>query len=53
MRETALYKEDWLGLQVLDQSHRLHLLEVDGDHLQFTDKWFVQQIITSYLNSTA
>jgi palmitoyl-protein thioesterase len=52
MRDTPLYKEDWLGLQVLDQSQRLHLLEVAGDHLQFTDTWFVRSIVGPFLNST-
>jgi palmitoyl-protein thioesterase len=53
MRETELYQQDWLGLKVLDQSNRLHFLEVAGDHLQFTDTWFVQQIIGPYLNTTS
>jgi len=52
MRNSTLYKEDWLGLKVLDESNRLKFLEVNGGHLQFTDPWFIQNIIKPYLNIT-
>jgi len=49
LRESPLYKEDWLGLQVLDKGGKLDLIECPGDHLQFTDKWFHENVITPYL----
>jgi len=52
LRESALYKEDWLGLQVLDKQKKLHFLEVNGDHLKFTDDWFLKSIVAPYLNGT-
>ncbi|KAK6474357.1 palmitoyl-protein thioesterase 1 [Huso huso] len=37
LQESALYKEDRLGLQALDKAGKLVFLSSDGDHLQFTD----------------
>jgi len=52
MQETTLYQEDWIGLKEMDQNKQLSFLSVVGDHLQFTDEWFVQNIVP-YLNSTS
>jgi len=49
LNDSALYKEDWLGLQQLDTESKLHFLTVDGDHLQFTDTWFIENIIKPFL----
>jgi len=53
LRESPLYTEDWLGLQVLDKANKLKFLEVDGDHLRFTDTWFLENIVSPYLNVTS
>lgn len=45
MQETDIYKEDWIGLRKLDQEKRIKFLECHGDHLKFTDQWFVDNII--------
>lgn len=42
--ESRLYKEDRLGLKVLNDTGRLHFLEMEGDHLQFTESEFAAQI---------
>ena len=44
-----LIKKDTLGLKTLDESGRLVKLSVDGDHLQFTQKWFEDNIIKQFL----
>lgn len=49
LRNSTLYQEDWLGLAKLDTAGRLHFLEVDGDHLQFTVPWFLESIVQPYL----
>lgn len=49
MRDTQLYKEDWIGLAALDRSNRVKLLSTKGNHLQFSDSWFVNTIIHNYL----
>lgn len=49
MEDSVLYKNDTLGLQTLDKSGRLHKLSVDGDHLKFTDEWFIENIIQPFL----
>jgi palmitoyl-protein thioesterase len=51
LRNSTLYKEDWLGLAKLDAAGKLHFLAVDGDHLQFTIPWFLQSIVQPYLAS--
>ncbi|KYQ90485.1 palmitoyl-protein thioesterase 1 [Tieghemostelium lacteum] len=52
MEETDLYIEDWIGLRYLDENGQVIKLSTDGNHLQFTDDWFVQNILTPYLNNT-
>jgi len=52
LQQSAIYTEDWIGLQTLDNSSRLEFLSVVGDHLQFTDQWFNDTIIFGYLNNT-
>jgi palmitoyl-protein thioesterase len=49
LRNSTLYQEDWLGLAKLDTAGKLRFLEVDGDHLQFTDTWFLESIVQPYL----
>ncbi|KAF4522674.1 hypothetical protein B566_EDAN010455 [Ephemera danica] len=41
--------KDRLGLQVLNKTGRLHFLAVDGDHLQFTEDWFDDNITKQFL----
>jgi len=45
LRDSQLYIEDWLGLQVMDKAGKLHFLSVYADHLKFTDDWFVENIV--------
>ncbi|XP_058807735.1 palmitoyl-protein thioesterase 1 [Phymastichus coffea] len=49
LRESAIYKEDRLGLREMDEDNKLHFLSVEGNHLQFTDAWFVENVIEKYL----
>jgi palmitoyl-protein thioesterase len=45
LRESTLYSNDLLGLKTLDEQSRIKFLESDTDHLQFTDQWFIDNII--------
>ncbi len=45
LRESPLYIKDLLGLKILDQQSRIKFLQTDGDHLRFTDQWFIDNII--------
>jgi len=45
MRNTTLYQQDWIGLKTLDSQNKLQFMSVAGNHLQFTDQWFIQNII--------
>lgn len=49
MNETRLYTEDWIGLRTLDEAGKVKIYEIDGDHLQFDMKWFINEIILKYL----
>ena len=51
MENTTLYIEDWIGLRTLNENNQLTFIETIGEHLQFTDAWFVQNIIP-FLNNT-
>jgi len=51
VQNTTLYLEDWIGLKTLMDSKRVQFISTEGDHLQFTDDWFVQNLM-SYLSST-
>lgn len=45
LQESPLYQEDWLGLKQMDHDKKLHFLTADGDHLQFTEQFFDEQIL--------
>lgn len=45
LRDSKLYKNDVLGLQELDKAGKLAFLSSPGDHLQFTEQWFIDNII--------
>uniref|UniRef100_A0A914HF74 Palmitoyl-protein thioesterase 1 n=1 Tax=Globodera rostochiensis TaxID=31243 RepID=A0A914HF74_GLORO len=49
MEQSAIYKEDRIGLKALNESNRLHLLSFDGEHLQIPTEVFVSEIIEPYL----
>lgn len=49
LNQSDIYAQDWIGLQELDTSGRLRFLSCVGDHLQFTDQWFIDNIVTPYL----
>lgn len=49
MEESVLYVNDTLGLQTLDKSGRLHKLAVNGDHLRFSEEWFLENIVSKFL----
>ncbi|XP_033200097.1 palmitoyl-protein thioesterase 1 [Bombus vancouverensis nearcticus] len=49
LEQSDLYREDRLGLKMLHDSGRIHFLNVHGNHLQFTEDWFVDNIIKKYL----
>jgi len=44
-KESVLYKEDRLGLKQMDDEGKLIFLAIEGDHLRFTDTWFIKNII--------
>jgi len=52
LQQSQLYQQDWLGLQAMDQQKKLHFIPCVGDHLQFTEQWFIRNVIP-FLNSTA
>lgn len=49
LEHSVLYLTDRLGLKVLEESRRLHFLSVPGNHLQFSEEWFLNEIVNKYL----
>ncbi|XP_018563499.1 palmitoyl-protein thioesterase 1 [Anoplophora glabripennis] len=49
LKESALFVEDRLGLQRMDNQAKLHFLGVPGNHLRFEWKWFDENIIQPFL----
>ncbi|KAM3934194.1 palmitoyl-protein thioesterase 1 [Leptodactylus fuscus] len=45
LQESSLYTEDRLGLREMDKAGKLVFLTTEGEHLQFTDIWFNENII--------
>ncbi|KAL1777446.1 palmitoyl-protein thioesterase 1 [Sigmodon hispidus] len=45
LQESALYKEDRLGLMQMDKTGKLVFLAKEGDHLQLSQEWFNAHII--------
>ncbi|XP_026738246.1 palmitoyl-protein thioesterase 1 [Trichoplusia ni] len=49
LQESKLYLEDRLGLKKMEKDGKLVFISAEGDHLRFSDKWFIKNIITPYL----
>jgi len=49
LQQSALYKQDKLGLAAMDKAGKLHFLDLDSDHLQFSNEWFIETIIKDFL----
>ncbi|XP_046995486.1 palmitoyl-protein thioesterase 1 [Schistocerca americana] len=49
LRESPLYIEDRIGLKQMDKEGRLKLIAIDGNHLQFSEEWFVNTILHGFL----
>jgi len=47
--DTKLYKEDWLGLQAMNATGKLHFLATVGDHLQVDEQWLIKNVINVFL----
>eukprot|EP01099_Mayorella_cantabrigiensis_P004630 TRINITY_DN351_c0_g1_i2.p1 TRINITY_DN351_c0_g1~~TRINITY_DN351_c0_g1_i2.p1 ORF type:complete len:307 (-),score=82.82 TRINITY_DN351_c0_g1_i2:36-836(-) len=45
LQQSQLYQEDWLGLKSMDEKGQLAFLSTEGDHLDFSDDWFIENII--------
>lgn len=49
MRDTQLYRQDWIGLRALDEAGRLTLVHAPGRHMRFTLDWFEEQVVRPWL----
>jgi len=49
--ETQLYIEDWIGLRALDEAGKVFFISCVGNHLQFNETWFIDNIVPA-LNNT-
>lgn len=51
MNETDLYRNDYIGLKRLDESGRVAVYVVPGNHLQLNMTWFVDELVAKYLKN--
>jgi len=51
LQQSQIYTEDWIGLKELDAANKLTFISCPGDHLQFTETWFKENIYP-YINNT-
>lgn len=51
MNETALYKEDWIGLRTLNEAGKLVFDEIPGGHMHFNLEWFEDNVVEPYLRA--
>eukprot|EP00090_Calanus_glacialis_P001930 TRINITY_DN11436_c0_g1_i1.p1 TRINITY_DN11436_c0_g1~~TRINITY_DN11436_c0_g1_i1.p1 ORF type:complete len:310 (-),score=86.91 TRINITY_DN11436_c0_g1_i1:27-929(-) len=51
LRESPIYVEDRIGLKALDEAGKLHFMEVEGDHLQFSRQWLIDNIIEVFFKN--
>ena len=49
LEDSPIYKEDWLGLRLLQEKGALHTLVMEGDHMDFKPLWFEEYVIDQYL----
>jgi len=49
LQETPLYTEDWLGLRTLDETGRLHFLNLPGGHMNMMFDWFKENVVLPFL----
>lgn len=49
LKDSPIYKEDWIGLKELDKAGKLKRIAVEGDHLQFNLSWFQKYIVEPFL----
>jgi len=52
LNQTPIYQQDWIGLKILNERNALQFLPCPGNHLKFTDEYFIDNIIYPYLNMT-
>ena len=50
MRESVLYREDWIGLRTLDESGRVRLMTLPGPHMNITTD-FINNELSNQLNN--
>lgn len=41
----AHVNQDWIGLKTLDEQGRIVEISTIGEHLEFTEEWFIENII--------
>jgi len=52
LHQQDMYKQDWLGLKLLDLQGRIEFLSAPGEHMQFSMEYFDTHIL-AHLNTTA
>lgn len=49
MQKSEGYVKNWVGLQSLDKSGKIHTLTFTGDHLRFSSSWWQREILPRFV----
>lgn len=50
LEDRSIYKEDWLGLRILDDDKKLHIEAIEGEHMQLSDEILTKVFETYFSN---
>ncbi|XP_070508698.1 palmitoyl-protein thioesterase 1-like [Chironomus tepperi] len=51
LEESDIFTKDKLGLKKMKEDGKLKFIEIEGNHLQFRNEWFIENIINAYLKN--
>lgn len=49
LEESELFIQDKLGLQKMKSDGKLEFLSIEGNHMQITSKYFIEEVVRPYL----
>jgi palmitoyl-protein thioesterase len=52
MEETELYIKDKLGLKKMKEEGKLEFKSIEGNHMQITSKYFIEEVVRPYLKDS-
>ena len=51
LEESDIFTKEKLGLKKMKEDGKLKFIEIEGNHLQFRNEWFIENIVNAYLKN--